>query len=187
MKLPKNYHSAHGNENNNLKDINYYENNGCVTLKHDLNNEIPKIFKKCDCIYSEPAWRTGYKLFKKRANVKNFEYKDYMNSIQKVINELNVPTFIIGGKHMLKYLKPNHILNIKFNGVFYAMLLQWNTELIEVNDNLEIIDYLSNKYNTVLDFSCGYGQHLLKFNNFIASDFNGKCIYQVAKSIGYED
>ena len=69
MKLPENYHSAHGEEKSNLKDLFFYRNNDSVVLKHDLNNEMPDVFSNCDCIYSEPAWQSGYKLFKKRANV----------------------------------------------------------------------------------------------------------------------
>ncbi len=183
MKLPENYHSAHGEEKPNLKDLDFYESNGSIVFKHDLNNGIPDIFHKCDCIYSEPAWQSGYKLFKKRANTKDFEYIDYMNSIQKTVTELKVPTFIVGGKHMLRYLTPDHFIDIRFNG-FYALLLQWNTELIEVKNNIKILDYLSDKYDTVLDFSCGYGKHLLNFNKFIASDVNGKCVHEVAKNIG---
>lgn len=186
MKLPNNYHSAHGVEKNNLKELTFFENNGNIVFKHDLNNGLPELFKNCDCIYSEPAWKSGYEIFKKRANVIDFGYKDYMNSIEKTIKELNKPTFIVGGKHMLKYLKPDHQIDIRFNG-FYALLLQWNTDLIEVKNNLKIIEYLSEKFNTVLDFSCGYGQHLFKFNNFIGSDINGKCIYYLAKNMGLKD
>ena len=190
MKIPKDYHSALKNENEINKKLDFYSKGKSTVLSHDVNNidGIPEIFNKADIIYSEPAWNNGYELFKKRANIKNpIGFKNYLKSIEKTIRILNKPSFIIGGKHMIKIISPDYSLPIKFNG-FDAYLFIWNYEKVNFKNNIDLLEYLSKNYNTVLDFCCGYGHYFEKFKNFIASDLNKKCVYFVAKKyLNYED
>lgn len=186
MKIPNVYHSAFKEEFTDLSKLDYYEKNNSYVFKHDLNDGVHELFSKCDCIYSEPAWQNGYELFIERADEKSLTYKDYLKSIESVIIELKNPSFIVGGKHMLRYITPHNHINIRFNG-FNAILMFWFSNIIEVKNNKELLDILSKTYYTVLDFSCGYGEHLLKFDNFIGCDINDKCIYYIAKNyMGYE-
>lgn len=182
MKTPDIYHSAFKEEIKGLKELYYFKNNNSIVLQHDLNNGINEIFKNCDCIYSEPAWKNGYELFLKRSNKDSKSYKEYLKSIENVISDLKKPTFLIGGKHMLKYINPTNIVDIRFNG-FYAILMIWFSDKIEVKTNYDVIEVLINNYKNVLDFSCGYGNHLKNFKNFIASDINPKCVYYIAKNL----
>lgn len=188
MKIPNEYHSAFREEISDLKEIDYYINGNSLVKYHDINNGIINEFYNCDVIYSEPSWRKGYLEFSKRAYLKiNKNFNDYLMSIQHVVNELKKPSFIIGGRHMLNILKPDHLINIKFNG-FDAITMIWNHEKINVSSNLELIEIISKKYNKVLDFSCGYGFHLKKFRYFVCTDINKKCVYYIAKKyLGYKD
>ena len=181
MKIPKIYHSAFKEDYKNLEELEYYENNGSIVFKHDINNGISNLFFNCDCIYSEPAWKNGYKLFISRANEESLSYESYLKSIENNILTIKKPAFLIGGKHMIKYIKPHINYDIYFNG-FYAQLLCWFYDKLDFKTNIDVLNYLKENFNTVLDFSCGYGNHLNGFKRFIASDINSKCVYYVAKN-----
>jgi len=186
MKIPSNYHSAFKDEMADLKELDFFSKNDCHVFYHNIIDGNNDYFKQCDFLYSEPAWRHGYDKFQNRAGVKESTHKLYLTKIRNIIGELNKPTFIVGGKHMIKTLSPNDYIEIKFNG-FDAILMFWNTDVISVKTNIELLEILSKKYNTICDFSCGYGFYLKLFKKFICSDVNKKCVYFIAKTyMGYD-
>ncbi len=186
MKIPKIYHSALSQELDVKKELDRFTDGNSIVFAHDINKGITKDFLDCDCVYSELAWNKGYESFQKRAGKEDFlSYKDYLLNIQKILIDLNKPSYIIGGKHMLKTINPHHYSTIILNG-FEAVLMVWNTGIILSKNTNELLKELSFKYNKVLDFCVGYGNHLSMFKSFVASDINKKCVYFVAKSqLGY--
>jgi len=186
MKVSKNYHSALTDEIQNLKELDYYKYNNSHVIAHNLIDGVLPLFYEADVIYSEPAWRSGYKTFIDRTDCKNDDFNLYLFSIQRIINELKKPTFIITGKHAINKLNPDYITEIQLHG-YSSLLAIWNHDKVEFKDNWEAIDKLSEKFNTVLDFNCGYGNVASKFKNFICSDLNKKCVYYIAKKyMGYD-
>jgi hypothetical protein len=181
MKIAKNYHSALVDEISNLKELDYYQNEKSFAISHNITDGILFEYYKADVIYSEPAWRSGYNLFSSRANSKNNNYNLYLESMLKCIKELKKPSFIITGKHAINKLNPDFVTEIKLHE-YSSLLAIWNYEEIKFKNNSEAIEFISKKFNTVLDFNCGYGNAISKFNNFIASDVNKKCIYYIAKN-----
>ena len=179
-KIP--YHSALKPELDISYKLDFFENNGSIVLFHDMNTGINDYFRKADVIYSEPPWMDGYNKFVMRAEIITKSFFDYLVSIQNLIKELNIPAYLLLGKHMLKHLSPDRCQNIRVRG-YDALLGIWNAKLIKTDDHLE---YISKKYNICLDFSCGYGHTAnamqLKNKKFICSDINKKCVYYVAKT-----
>lgn len=194
--MSKKYHSALKDElelNNRLK---YYESNGSVVFQHDITEGKYELYQKADVIYSEPAWKDGYDKFINRAGFENEEgyegFKKYLYHIKKTISELNIPTYIIMGKHMLKYLDPDRTEKVNLHGYGCLVGLYNNAKLDNIKNNEDVLQYVVENYNNILDFSCGYGnvaREASKQNKkFICSDINSKCIYYVASNfMGYEE
>lgn len=191
MKIPEIYHSALKDELDVGRELDYFSNGDSHVFSHNINDGLLPIFKESDCIYSELAWRNGYELFQIRAgnDAKKVTFKQYLLNVENIIEKLQKPTFIIGGKHMLKTLDPPNHSEIKLNG-FKAMLMMWNTDSISAPTVEILLSCLRDYYNfkKPLDFCAGYGEHLSKFKSFIGCDINKKCIYFMAKNyLGYND
>ena len=180
------YHSALKKELDINNSISYYENEDSYVIQHDINQGIHPLFYKAKAIYSEPAWNDGYNLFIKRAGTAQVgNFKQYLESVSSTISILNIPSFIVMGKQMIKSLNPQQTVEIKLHG-YKCYLGIWNAGLIKVTDNNSAIDIIADTYNYILDFSCGYGnladKMTLRNKKFICSDINGKCLYYIAKS-----
>lgn len=138
-------------------------------------------FKSCDCVYSEIAWLYGYKGFNEKADNTPNKYMDYVDNIARLIKELDVPSFIICGKNIKSHfigakMMPITITTSKQN-IKGCTLYYWNYDLDRsFSGTDELTDFLSQTFNKCLDFSCGYGQHLLKFKDFIGCDINKDCL-----------
>lgn len=55
----------------------------------------------------------------------------------------------------------------------------WNFDddiLKSIVDTKTLLNFLSKKYSCCLDFSCGYGEHLLQFKDFVACDIDRDCL-----------
>lgn len=116
MTVQSNYASDFERGNfENVATLDFFEANGDVVFRHDISKGISPRFKKADCIYSEPAWRHGYKKFMQRSNTTDFPpYKDYLLNQEKVVKELGIPAFILCGADMLRTLKPQWVQDIYF-------------------------------------------------------------------------
>lgn len=186
MKIPDNYHSAFSAAKSDLQELDAFERGGKLVFQHDIKNGVHPTFYDCDFVYTEPAWKRGYEPFQKRANVEMSTHDEYLESIKSIIVELQKPTIVIGGLHMLKILSPLYYTPIQLHQMD-SIAMFWNMHPITTKKTFDLLDILTVRHGTMLDFSCGYGSHLHRFNNFICSDINKKCVYYVAKNyMGYE-
>ena len=186
------YHTALKPELEISEKLDFFQNDGNVVLKHDITTGPHKYLFKCDVIYSEPAWLAGYQLFLNRAGAKHSQYYEFIQIMSEMPDILKIPYFLIIGKHVFnKFNNYDLIKNITLNGS-KAFLIGYNLYgiKIQIKDNMtnyEFIQLLSQYYNCVGDFCCGYGNsgRIFKGNrkHFILSDINGKCIYYVAKEL----
>lgn len=138
-------------------------------------------FKECDVIFSEISWRYGYGIFNERAENSPNNYTDYLNNIQKLIKELGIPSFVVCGKPVAKYFAgaKAYPISIRTSGtnMHGCQLYVWNYNyLYQFKDTKELIAFLSKTFEKCLDFSCGYGEHLLMFKDFIGCDINKDCL-----------
>lgn len=144
-------------------------------------------FRTCDVVYSEIAWQYGYRIFNDRAENEPESYGEYLRNINKCIEELQIPAFIVCGKPAKRYFKAAKMYDIAITTSGTKMskctLYVWNSDYaggIQTTD--ELTWYLANKYKKCLDFSCGYGEHLLKFDDFVACDINKDCLTYLTNS-----
>lgn len=139
-------------------------------------------FKTADCIFVEPSWLHGYGKFTKGTEADGTTYHDYLEGIKDIINRLNVPTFLLCGKQVCTMLKPDREKEIQF--LFHKMstsVAVFNTkEALPFQNEIELREYVAEKFNCILDFSCGYGilaKHILRQNKkAILTDINTDCI-----------
>lgn len=189
--MKKTYHSALHKPLEINKKLDRYQTEKGTTLTHDLTDGIPEDFNAAECIFSEPAWRDGYLEFGYRADKLSSSFNQYLHSIKILIARLDVPTYMVIGKHMVKRLQPEETKVIKLHG-YECVLGLWNIVVSEeFEDNYSVMDYVAQNHNNILDFSCGYGnivETALKHGKkFIAADINAECTYYIAKKyMGYE-
>ena len=145
-------------------------------------NYMCEVFKTCDCVYSGIAWPYGYKIFNDEAgNVPN-AYSEYCKNINTLIEELGVPAFITGGKIHKRYFPQavsyDIVLNNCGTNMPGAKIYIWNYNNYDENigTTTELLNKLQKEFIKPLDFSCGYGEHLLKFKDFIGCDIDKNCL-----------
>lgn len=160
-----------------------YHSDMCDILFHNMTDElIPECFYDADVIMSEISWSYGYPIFKERSNIiDNTKFNDYLRGIDRAIKVLNIPTFLTIGKCHLKILNPDNIIDVRLSNVKNTMIklgvYNYDISLLPTDLTTDSInEYLQLNFNRVLDFSCGYGEHLLKYKSFVASDIDRVCL-----------
>ena len=151
---------------------------------NDLSKNIPiKAFKCCDVVYSEISWSYGYRMFNQQAVNKANDYSNYLHNVNACIEELQVPSFIVCGKQARNFFTNAKCIPIKINSagtnINGCQLYIWNFDddiLKSIVDTKTLLNFLSKKYSCCLDFSCGYGEHLLQFKDFVACDIGRDCL-----------
>ena len=150
-------------------------------------NDLSKIymrneFKTCDVVYSEIAWPYGYKGFNEKAGNVAKSYSCYIENVNRLIEELHVPAFIVCGKNVANKF-PNakrFLTGITTSGTNMSgcQLYVWNYDYKNegIGGTNILTTFLAKKFNKCLDPSCGYGEHLLKFKDFVACDINRNCL-----------
>lgn len=138
-------------------------------------------FKTCDLVYSGIAWSYGYKIFNADANNDCDSYSQYLTNIYSCIQELKKPAFITGGKHMMKYFKGSRVFDIDIDTsvekIANVYLFTYYTDYDgHCRGVKQLLKELSQKYHKVLDFSCGYGEKLMQFDDFVACDIDRNCL-----------
>lgn len=181
MKIPPVYHSAFRDETPGLPELDYFSAGGSTVFRHDITHGMREEFKECDCVYVEPAWQRGYMTFQERVGRVGAapSHKQYLASIRRVIEELGKPAYLVGGKHMLSTLQPTHCVETKLHNL-PALLMLWNAPAMPPAPLSVMQKTVAQRHRKVLDFCCGYGQHLTQFTAFVACDINGKCVYHIA-------
>jgi len=171
------------------RSLNYFEKDGNIAFKYDLTKGMHEKFKSVDVIYSEISWKAGFKVFKERVGEqpKQKEYEKYLDSVKEVIDKLEVPAFITGGRGILKHLNPDDAFPVFLWGSKVELCLFNGAEVPRdrIRNNFEIMSHVAENFNKGLDFSCGFGNFgkamQEKGKNFVCSDLNGKCIFYLAK------
>lgn len=164
--------------------------NGITVFQHDICKGLDAhgLFKKCDAVYSEPAWRPGYKAFTDGTIADGSTYANYLDGIVRCIRELGVPAFILCGKSMLRKLEPDRIEKArfeyhKFNDARFA-IYNYAGEF-PAKDEIQAKDFITTHFKNVLDFSCGYGgladAAIRNGCNATLSDINTDCIQYIAR------
>jgi len=167
-------------------------------LYHNICIEpYPLLFDRADVIYSELVWEAGFEKLRAESPFEG-SYKDYLDGIIRVINDLQKPTFIVCSRKTSQYLTNNTWGDRQ---TFYNFIVpsSENTNIFITYCDSDLLDefrsnrffnseillkYLSSRFDRCLDFCCGYGEHLLKnFNNFIASDVNRHCLGYLVNKI----
>tara|TARA_R110000765_G_scaffold350917_2_gene440904 strand:- start:280 stop:849 length:570 start_codon:yes stop_codon:yes gene_type:complete len=184
------YHSALRDELENQKEITHYTIKDSLAFYHDVihNFGLPKEYNKCDILYAEPSWSGGITKFDKRANTST-TYNEYVASLNNIIKTTTIPiVLIVGIKDSKKLRTPfeRHITKIHGAKAF-ANIYNWSYKG-PLDDTYTIIENLSNQFDCVGDFCCGYGNtgeiFFKKNKNFIMSDYNKKCIGYIKENIG---
>lgn len=178
------YHSALSDD---LKGIQEIEGvkfpDGSIAFAHDIVNDepiLPLDYEKCDVLYSELAWISGYEKFNKRAGRKS-SFDGYVKSINEIIYSRLVPVIIVIGKSMLKYFsEPTQQIHTKLNG-YPSIACVYNAEYdVQPETTEDLLEYLATQYKVIGDFCCGYGLSGKIFikhgKKFVMSDHNKKCI-----------
>lgn len=188
--MKKKYHSALKEEHFTEYGISYLERDGNKVFKMDVIDFNFDEYQNCDVLYSEPAWLDGYEKFLIRAGCKDKSgYKDYIESLSKIIELSKCPVVMIIGKHAIKNL-PNYSssVNIKIHG-YKTFAYGWRINLsnYDIITNYDLINELAKIFYHVGDFNCGYGNTGLIFKkygkNFTMSDINEKCVTYISKYV----
>jgi|TARA_R100000149_G_C5867417_1_gene131937 hypothetical protein len=172
-----------------VKEETYYKVKNSIAFHHDVikNTGLPKVYSKCDVLYSEPSWSGGIKNFDKRANTKT-NYNDYANAINNIIKTTDIPILLIVGVNDSKRLRRPYESHDTTIHDAPAKLNVYNFSYKgPLKDNYAIINHLSEHFNCVGDFSCGYGNtgeiFFKKNKSFVMSDYNKKCIGYIKENI----
>lgn len=145
----------------------------------NIIHDLPVLSYLSDVVYSEPAWRNGYEKFSKKAKEPVSSFEDYMMMLVHRVILNKKPAFIVAGRESNDYFDETYFdrFPILLNGgramVYVYMNVEYSGEC-ETTD--ELTDWLSDRYDCCMDFCCGYGEHLFKFDKFVASDINDKCL-----------
>lgn len=149
-------------------------------------NDMSKVsfreeFLSCDVLFSEIAWPYGYKGFNEKAGNEPGAYSDYLDNINALIGKLNIPAFIVCGKNVKAHFKGAKMQDIAITTAGTSMpgctLYIWNYDTeIKVKDTNTLTLYLAERFDKCLDISCGYGEHLFRFKDFIGCDINRDCL-----------
>ena len=186
----RNYHSALSKELSGIPDGNMLRVGNSYVFCHDIKNGADILHRNADVMYSELAWSAGHEKFNERANSIT-SYEEYIAGINDCIFTLKVPTFIIAGKKEGKYLTSvnRQEFNSSINGakaVLYCYNIDADMDFSDFKD-IEVLDYISNKYRAVCDPCCGYGRagkiFAQKGKSFIMSDYNKKCVGYIIKEM----
>lgn len=180
------YNSSIKGQSHDRKFSQHLEIEGKVFFNDMSKNYIREEFRSCDVIFSEMSWSYGYKGFNEKAGNEPGEYLDYVKNINRMIEELGVPAFIVCGKPVARYFPNAKAYPIKINtsetNMSGCQVYVWNFDYdkIGADNTIDLINYLCKNYGKCLDFSCGYGEHLLKFFDFVGCDINRDCLTYLA-------
>lgn len=161
-----------------IADNNIYTDGRITCLQHNIcDPDIPDVFRKADAIYVVMSWRAGYKHFTENTIANDTDFNQYCASISRVVNELNKPTFIITNRNFLKRLAPQRVEPILFDKFKSSDICAiWNYDGPIPDNTIDLMSYVGNNFDTVLDFCCGYGEVSGYVKKCILADVNTGCL-----------
>jgi len=180
-------HSFRSPELSTKTGITSVNKDGCCAFLQDITVGLPKIYSKCDILYSEPSWLRGYDIFKARAGEVVGTFQEYLLSISRIIRDSKIPVILLCGKQSLKKFPPHTSeLPVMLNG-YGETAYAWGIDISRyaVRTNEDLLGLLAWSYDCVGDFSCGYGVAGRIFREhgkkFVMSDINEKCITYISE------
>jgi hypothetical protein len=185
------YHGAHMQPVD-APAVQRWEGSGCLAFVHDLMaaSQLPGEYIVCDVLVTDLPWQKGYETFNERAGVDDGRtYGTFMARISEIVESTSVPLWLITGKHALAKLpQPDAALFMQLNeDDAIAVGYRPGTE-VERSYGVapEFLHALSQHYDVVGDFCCGYGRTARVFlragKRAVVSDFNPQCIGYVAEA-----
>lgn len=167
-----------------------YENDKIKLIQNDLCKSIPELFGKADAVFCAIPWSRGYKNFIENSIASDTNFEEYLNGVSKVLT-LGKPTFIIASKEAFfkNKLKPRKIISqielSEYGKNNYCDVFVYNfDEKIEISSTENLRDFVTTKFNCVLDFSCGYAESLRYYANkndckLILADIDYDCLNEI--------
>ena len=167
---------------------------GDVALAWDIAKGIPGAAYRCDVVYAEIPWPSGYQEFNRRAGAKNSApFNVFVAAIARITSTLarrGVPVYMVASNALAERLGSESLTPINFNkGVSKVHckgpLKVKPKELEPVGD---LLDRLAQEHGRVWDFCCGYGRTGKHFTatgkHWVLSDINPTCIGYIAQTAG---
>jgi hypothetical protein len=153
---------------------------------HDIHNGLPAQFERADVVYVEPPWKMGHTTFNKRLGIESSDWNKFTAAISAAILSTQKPFLLLCSPAAVdKFPTPTHSEAIKVYGLRAQMQI-YRMERPDIfgkrklPDNLELIRWLAQRYNSVADFCCGYGVTGRLFveagKSCILADYNPRCI-----------
>lgn len=189
--MPRDYHSAHLSPAEGVTSVQRWVGppDGSVAFIWDVfYGELPPEYSRCDVLYADLPWRTGFQTFNQRAGITDGRtYQQFMAAVSKIVVNANRPTVLISGKHALSHLPiPAQTEAVQMPGthqdalaIFYNLVTGPNWHAIH-----GLLRQLARTYDCLGDFCCGYGNAPRVFAQhgkpFVASDINPTCIGYIA-------
>lgn len=173
-------------ENLEIEPIVEYKGRRVHAFAHNVLNGWDDRFGGADVIYTEPAWRDGFKKFMALAG-QTGTHTEYLKNTREIIQRLGKPAYVFCGKHMFKVLDADEYRPIILREYgYHEYVAVFNEDRhIEATTTSELISKLCENYGTLLDFNCGCGNVLNSCKNedtrFILSDVNPDCIGYIKK------
>lgn len=173
-----------------FKQTSFYQNERGVIFHHDLCTPLSLQKRTCyaqaKCVVSDLAWPAGFKRFADRAGVEQCgPHSRYIAAVRELVDTLAVPTFLTCSQRDARALSAQLITTIELNGQ-NVPLARFHEEQDYAPRSQEMDSLcleLAARYDSVLDFSCGYGNTLRAFRYFIGSDIDKHCLYYIQKEI----
>jgi len=162
------------------RELSWFQCNRGIAFEWDITKGIHFLFWRAEALYTEPAWRDGYSRFLDRAGAAESTFGQYLYSLRKTIEIMRIPAYVVMGKHMLKMLSPPETSPVRIHG-YSALVGTWNAKVPPPGTTDDILKFVCERYETILDPCCGYGNVARAAKRFICSDINRKCIYYISE------
>lgn len=169
---------------------------GSLLFQHNILDGMDERFHNAEAVYSEPAWPGGYEQYMQRVGAESMPgYEHYIGIQERIIRELDVPAYLMGGRQHLSYLNPDDGHEFYFDlqdTDFDAWMYCYNGaseyfDPYEVETGHELLTAVTDSHDWLLDFNCGMGRvarwMVEREKNYICSDVNGRCIHRIAADL----
>lgn len=166
-----------------------FYNDRTITFQHDVcDDSIPEEFRLAKAIHVVIPWTAGYNKFVEHTIARNTSFRDYLNGVMRIIDTLNVPTFILSGKQIARILKPIRQHDVYMSGYGVRSIYSvWNYGGLLPDSSNEIEDFVGENFDWVLDFSCGYGEVMEHCKKAVLTDVNTGCIAYIVNKYGLKE
>lgn len=182
---------------------NFFQVGESIAFVHDIRRGLPTDFDPCDVFYTDLPWQGGFLVFEARTKAvlaaeyaklgvttrePQTTYPDFLRSVGEVIRRSSKPMVLVTGRRSMPFLpEPSFVYSSSLNGA-PAVALCYSLKLQDGRSATKILSELASRFHCVGDFCCGYGRTARTFHaagkRFIVSDYNPRCIGQIAKEFG---